>query len=551
MAHTLQVLATHSYPAYQFIAQFEYEQHSPEECFRFLILTVLDWICNRLGDEALDQMLGPRFPAESASDSCFQSLSREEPCRLDIISLVDDGIWAAQITEPDMDRDQRKAVVGRSFVSNVGIRLAENDRGNIIVLLGIRIDVHDPENATMEVPFAYRPAFIKTLFSIPEIRAYQASYPVKRGCFTLNDKDSLQKVTQTLSDRNCFLPAFIFTSPFKLEDIEESLSDIDRKLGLADSKSSILSQARLISEIPERLGKSLLAYSRVFSVSTAAFDSFKIAFNLSDDFMPGDMLLVEPEVFGRRIYVIRYTEEQSRILRDDYFTDTTDRLYAFSKRKVYNFSPVLFVPEALSVQRQQRLEKVRQETETLTFEQLSDVVAENEAEISKLRGQVEKLERENIILSERLRQTKSDLPSVSIFIPDEVEEYFPGEIRDLILTVLRNRDAMSARTPDTRATEILRQIVEMDGNALGTQGQELFDQIQRIFNGHKNFGEGDFAELRSLGFVIEETKQGDGHIRAQFKTSQRFHPLPSTGSDVRGLKNSFSSFEKKESVYKV
>ncbi len=74
---------------------------------------------------------------------------------------------------------------------------------------------------------------------------------------------------------------------------------------------------------------------------------------------------------------------------------------------------------------------------------------------------------------------------------------------------------------------------------------------KRVFHGHKNLADGDFCELRRLGFIVEGTKQGDGHTRLRFKTSSRFHAIPSTGSDVRGMKNSFASFETKESVYKI
>ena len=39
--------------------------------------------------------------------------------------------------------------------------------------------------------------------------------------------------------------------------------------------------------------------------------------------------------------------------------------------------------------------------------------------------------------------------------------------------------------------------------------------------------------------------------RLRFKTSPRIHAIPSTGSDVRGMRNSFTNFETKESVYKI
>ena len=547
MANTLRVLATHAYPGYQFIARFEHRQYKPEQCFRFLILTVLDWISSRLGDDALDQELGARFPMENAAETCFRSLSREDPCKLDIVSMIDDGIWAASIAEPDMDRTEHKAVVGRSFTTNIGIALAEDERKEKIVTLGVRIDVRDPENAPAEVPYAYRPAFIKKLFENPDVVATQAGYPVKRGCFLLGQDANLTKLSTTLSDRNCFLPALIFTSAFNFSSMEQVLTDVDRMLGLTDTEGSILKQARMIDETPERIGRTLLGYCRVFLVPGAVFEQFKRTYHLSDDFSPGDMLFIEPAVFGHGSMTIKYKDEQSRILQSDYFEGLKERLMAYSKRKAYSFEPVVFVPEALSIQRQKRVETIRRETESLTFDQLSDVVAENEAEINRLENRLAELERENEILKSKIHQN-GGMSSIPIRVP-EIDEYFPGELRDLILTVLRNRDSMSGSTPDTRATELLRAIVQL--NEPGNNGAALFDRIKRIFNGHKNLSEGDFSELRALGFVIEEVKQGDGHIRMRFMTSPRFHSIASTGSDVRGMKNSFSTIEKTESVYKV
>ena len=548
MAQTLQVLATHSYPGYQFMAGFSHQKYNPEPCFRFLILTVLDWICSRIGDEGLNQELGERFPPEAAKDICFQSMRREEPCKLEIVSLPHDGIWSASITEPDMDRNERKAVVGRSFVTNIGIRLTKNDRGEQIVILGIRIDIRDPENAPAEVPHAYRPAFIKALFLNPDIRAEQAGYPVRRGCFLLNQEAEFQKLSKTLSRRDCCLPALIFTSAFDFAAIQKALEDIDSKLGLADSKSSILNQARIIDRIPDKLGQSLLGYCRVFRVPGGAFRQFKSFFHVNEDFKPGDMLFLAPTAFSGKSAVIKYREEQARVLQEDYFQDLKETMMAYSKRKAYCFDPVVFVPEALRIQRQQRIEKVREETENLTFDQLSDIVAENEAKISRLANRVLELERENEILKRRMAQNRCDLPSVPIYVPD-TEEYFPGEIRDLILTVLRAKDAAAGGSPDSRAAELLSRIVKM--NEPGYEGVELFEQIKRIFAGHSNFSEGDFNSLRALGFLIEETKQGDGHTRLRFKTSPRFCSIPSTGSDVRGMKNAYAAFEKKESVYKI
>ena len=549
MAHTLQVLATHSYPGYQFVAEFEHEKYSGDDCFRYLILTVIEWLSNRVGKENIGLTLGTDYSPQEAPEACFESLSREEPCKIEIVSLMSEGIWSLCITEPDMDRNDRVAVVGRSFVTNVGIRMHSNERGEKIVTLGVCIDIRDPENAPTEVAYAYRPAFIKKLFLDPNIRAFQAGYPIKRGCFVISEVEQFQKLKRTLANQNCQLPALVFTSAFDFASIENAIQDIDQKLGLTGAVSSIWSQAKRIDEIPHGLGRSLLGYSRVFLVPNCAFRSFASAFHIDDNFKPGDMLFIEPSVFGNSISTINYKEEQSRILGQDYYHKVKESIMAYSKRKnEYNYGPVVFTKDAMEMQRKQRIERIRHETENYTFDQLSDEVAKSETEAAQLRARIVQLERENEAYRLRLQEKNGAASSVSILVPDD-EPYFPGEFRDLILNVLRMRDAMTGDVPNTRGTELLRKIVAM--NKPEGYGEKLFDQIKSVFSGHKNLSDGDFAVLRELGIVVEETKQGDGHIRFHFKTSPRFYSISSTGSDVRGMKNSFSSFEKAESIYKV
>ena len=552
-AQPLRILTTHSYPGYQFVASFTYCDKADEHCFRFLILTVLEWICKRTDDEDLKQRLSLPSPinVSDAPASCFQSVKIEAPYRLEIIALPDQGIWSARIIEPDMDHEGRKAVVGRSFITDVGIQIKGKDTPGCEVMLGVRTSVLDPENVTEEVPFAYRPAFVKTLFKNPDIRASQGTRRVKRGLFELASKSDVQELYADLQRDDYYLPSLIFTSAFRFADLEESLRDIDQKLGLSDGLRSVCAQAQEIEGRPYRLGESFLGYCRVFRVPVHLFDEFRQVFPTSAEFSPGDILLVEPPAFGAMVSEFRYKEEQARVMQEDYYDAIKKRMFSYSKKKAYDM-PVFFVPEADAVRRELTRERLKQEIQEATLDELVDKENKAEEEKEALERRIREQERAIRKLEARIsgHETNQSHRTVQIVIPEDMEEYFQDEIRDLILTILKNRDAMTGK-PETRGTELLRRILSQEGNQLSAEGTRLFRDIERIFNGHKNLSEGDFAELRRLGFSIEASKQGDGHTRLHFMTSQRFYSIPCTGSDVRGMKNAFAKFERSESVYKV
>lgn len=81
------------------------------------------------------------------------------------------------------------------------------------------------------------------------------------------------------------------------------------------------------------------------------------------------------------------------------------------------------------------------------------------------------------------------------------------------------------------------------------EGKKLFDQLKIILFRNKNITDTDVSDLRELGFEV--TRNTDNHYRLVFRGDSRFtFTLPSTGSDVRGLKNSFSKIVRFLSVYK-
>ncbi|MBO7661907.1 MAG: hypothetical protein J6U01_00890, partial [Clostridia bacterium] len=141
---------TNRYAGYQFHARVKVDGMDADSGFRYLILSVYQWIRGRVpeNDRAVPELVLPEageyasVPAER-----FLPYHFSVGYTMDITPLVEDGIWSLRLKEPDIGTDDRPPVSGRFFTTRVGLRL--NDKG--YTELGIRIDVTDPAAEKKEI----------------------------------------------------------------------------------------------------------------------------------------------------------------------------------------------------------------------------------------------------------------------------------------------------------------------------------------------------------------------------------------------------------------
>ncbi|MDO4647040.1 MAG: hypothetical protein Q4B26_00220 [Eubacteriales bacterium] len=169
--------------------------------------------------------------------------------------------------------------------------------------------------------------------------------------------------------------------------------------------------------------------------------------------------------------------------------------------------------------------------------ELQNYLDEFDHDNERLRKQVEDLTKRNLALSlevNGLRQKLEDLNNVPLLLYGEEEEFFSGEIRDMVLSVLQaEADKLES---GYRRKDILQDI--LDANERTGILEERQSELKDILKDPNRMTPRIKKKLQDLGFSISD----DGkHYRLTYFSDERYKTTMSkTGSDWREGKNLFS-----------
>lgn len=255
----LSLLQTRSYPGYQFYATMTYDSQPAEYCMRYVILTVMEWIRQRIGGDTFPPELQTPSAKEYAKipNKMFKSYHFNGGFNLDITSLPDRGIWSMRIKEPDVERQGKKAIIGRFFVTDIGLRCQET-----MVECGIRTDVLDPMDVTQEVPNAYRPAFLRALFETKRLKIIQVERLKYNQANQVNNPMALKRLMDLIVNESNYMPIMVLTYASEQRKVMDVVDKLDRYLGLSESDRSFAKQLSQLDLVPETLefGDTILPY---------------------------------------------------------------------------------------------------------------------------------------------------------------------------------------------------------------------------------------------------------------------------------------------------
>lgn len=548
----LSLFRTHTYPGYQFCARMRLAGHSADECFQNAVNNVSAWLHMRVGEEiAIPDLI------QSAAETKEEALSYRinEGFLAEAIYLVSEKAWALRLREPDSGSDNRPPEVGRFFVTDVALKCSNNDW----VALGIRINIIEPEGAAEEIAYAFRPGFVRSFFENPAIEIEQIM-PLSTSPYYIETPDDLDLLHLIIHSTENQLPVAIFTPKFEEYSIEELLKKIDKKAGLANSESSIvkifssLSSERTIEigdpvypyDVEKAAGK-LFAYGRVFKISRVQYDAFAILCKeLGLDILPGDALLIYPygNIEKPKIFSYEITKGKSAELEKNN-TDLLESVRSYSKKASITYHGITFFEDLSDLYKHRRIEELREKTKENKdwFEELVRLDQENKEQ----KGTIDSLRNQIYGLSLKT-EAKNNVSAngITLNLPS-IPEYYEDEVHDLIICII-NAALNNYSAEGTRAYELIQGLKQ--ANVLTGKGIKIFKELKNILNRDKNVTERDIAELRDLGFII--AKQANNHYKITFKgDAKHASVLPSTGSDWRGLKNSFTDIMRKISVYKT
>ena len=425
----LKLNQTNRYAGYQFHARVHVDGMPPSDAFRFLILSVCHWIRSKVPEEdrkVPELSLPEAEEYASVSEDAFLPYHFSVGYALDITPLMESGIWALRLKEPDRGVEGgREAVPGRFFTTRVGLRL--NDKG--YTELGIRIDITDPASEEKELPFAFRPGFVRSLAIQPsvcfeQVREMQYGQPeritaevdYKRFLYMLENEDNqMPLVVFTHARPGEKKPAagmkiedFLKTDPLKTDPLKALLPSavpgMDFPAMVSASKEAKVKFGEPAPAAPEppvllfdaeAFSRSAFAYARTYVMGDRYLEKFRS--RIKKDFSAGDILVCGSRKFRGGATVISCPGRAEYEVKKAY-NDALLASQSYSKHKApYSFGTVVFEAEARKMEQQRELqrilesgsleEKERYDRLVRYTEELNGVINSKDEKISRLEKQ--------------------------------------------------------------------------------------------------------------------------------------------------------------------
>ena len=194
------------------------------------------------------------------------------------------------------------------------------------------------------------------------------------------------------------------------------------------------------------------------------------------------------------------------------------------------------------LERQITVRKAAEDAKKKAEQEVEDVYDTFDEDLKLLQDKVAELTRANEALlyeNQGLRAKYANTEDVPMLFMGEEEDFYQGEIRDFILSVID--EALNATEKATRKADILADILE--NNPYDRLGESRRQRIKALFKGYRAMTSVMRQELLSLGFEISE----DGkHYKITYGGDSRYTvTAPKTPSDVRSGSNCASSLNRK------
>ncbi len=353
------------YPAYQFYAKLEYINKNAEACFCFAALTIIDWLKTRLGNTDLIPSSIITLPsAEHFAEiniSGLPTISMKAGVTLDIISLPDEKCWALRLDEPDISSiPERCAVPGRLFSTNVGLHILDETQ----VEIGVQINVTDPEGVT-ELPFAFRPGFIRSLFKKENVVLLQSSLLPYRQALHFEDDSGYETLKTIIENQSNTLPTVIFTEALKIispdsDFLSQSADNLDKKL----LPFRIPVPKTYYPFDPDDFSFQAIGFALTCAASNRIHDL--LSHYIKKDYNPGDIIFVEPKQFGKNIRIINMDEA-------DALQKCITLSRTYSKHRKYPFSSLVFATEARNIINKKQIDTIRQSSVLESAEKVKEL----------------------------------------------------------------------------------------------------------------------------------------------------------------------------------
>lgn len=173
-----------------------------------------------------------------------------------------------------------------------------------------------------------------------------------------------------------------------------------------------------------------------------------------------------------------------------------------------------------------------EELKAIGSTEVDEYVAAFDAELAAKDERLRSAERELARLAAENAALKARASvATSILSPGNEQEFYPGEIRDVIVYALRA--AVRHLPPGSRPAHVIEDVLR--ANAISDLRSSLADEIKNAVSRMDKFGREERSTLESLGFDIEDAGK---HIKARYHGDDRYQfVIAKTAGDRRSSKN--------------
>lgn len=343
----VRLLKNHIYPTYQLHAFMANRRTTPRDGLRLGALITMEWLRQRLGDEAPCELAGMPSPSayRDVGDECLVSLRVSSGFMIDIVSLPERGIWTLQIEEPDLGsapgdpEQERPAVPGRIIETNVAFKIT-----GARLECGFQTVISDPAGtATAQV---YRLAVVRRLIRHPDFGLFQLT-DLDHEAFPISTAGQLKTMLEVWRDKGNDLPCVVFTRPKPAEKPAE-LPRLDTFHPI--SPLPIPPMERMPEEPPvpaipydvEGFARSAVTFCRTYVAEAALLDRLTGAVGKS--ISPGDIVLLEPPGFGGAASVLPW--KSSKVRQKEAMAALRQRILSYPRGKDVAFGQIAFLSDA-------------------------------------------------------------------------------------------------------------------------------------------------------------------------------------------------------------
>ena len=170
-------------------------------------------------------------------------------------------------------------------------------------------------------------------------------------------------------------------------------------------------------------------------------------------------------------------------------------------------------------------DKIKKENQEI-YQVFDEELVKSEDRVQRILSRNRSLEKENTLLRKQLSAVKNPALLKQI----DIEECYPGEIRNIVLDALNA--SLGSCHPGSRREQLIQ--VVLDENGFSHEQQRQKDNIKSLFKKHDTYDASMALDMQKLGFTVE--REGN-HIVLHYRDCPQNIVVPKTPSDQRSMKN--------------